>query len=204
MEKNIMLQKTYKLKNISSIHDNFNLHYFAHLLEENKANKYFKIFENELTYNNDFGNGRKMMAYGDSKVCDEYTKSWDEKTLICKVIKNIKHKVQICTGLKFNYVIINRYADGNQGIGLHSDRELPDDATIAGVSLGCERQLRMRPINFYPEYLPKQIDINLGNGSLYVLRTPTNNHWMHSIPKITTTKARTPRISLTFRYIEQE
>ena len=195
------MQKSFKLKNITSLHDNFNLHYIGNLFEEYKATKYFKILENELHYNYDYGNGRKTVAYGDAKTCDENTKSWEDKTLICKIIKNIKHKVQIATGLKFNYVIINRYADGRHGINFHNDRELSEDACIAGVSLGCVRILRMRSMNFIPEYLPKQIDINLANGSLYVLYTPTNNHWQHSIPKVTTTKARTPRISLTFRNV---
>jgi hypothetical protein len=200
MKKIMSLQKSFKLKCISSLYDNFNLHYFANMLDENKANKYFKILENELSYITEFGNGRKMMAYGDSKKCNGFIKSWDEKNLVCTVIKNIKHKVQMCTGLKFNYVIINRYADGGHSIGFHSDRELPYDASIAGVSLGACRKMRLRSMNFFPKYLPKQIDINLDNGSLYVLHTPTNNHWQHSIPKVSTTKVRNPRISLTFRY----
>ena len=54
-------------------------------------------------------------------------------------------------------------------------------------------------MNFFPEYLPKEIELILASGSIYVLRTPTNNFWKHAVIK--QLKIKKPRISLTFRLL---
>ncbi|MCJ7637600.1 MAG: alpha-ketoglutarate-dependent dioxygenase AlkB, partial [Nitrososphaeraceae archaeon] len=85
-------------------------------------------------------------------------------------------------------------------------KELGDDATIVGVSLGAERDFKFKPKKgFYPKNMLKYNDNNnditltLHHGSILVMKDPTNNHWMHSLPKRAGIKK--PRISLTFRYL---
>jgi alkylated DNA repair dioxygenase AlkB len=209
-----MLQTRFKLKAFCSLIDQLNVHYSANFLDQAKANKYYKILEDQLIYDLDeklpitiFGKkqyiSRKHIAYGDD-ICYHDARSWNHNDIVSKVLRNIKHKVEVFTGLKFNYVLINRYHDGQSSIGAHRDKEdeLGREATIAGVSLGSTRIIRFTPDNIIPQKLPKQIDLQLDHGSIYVMHHPTNLHWKHSIPK--TAKVNKPRISLTFRYVYKD
>ena len=64
---------------------------------------------------------------------------------------------------------------------------------ICGLSLGATRTLQ-----FTREGYGKQ-NFSLPSGSLYVMRPPTNQKWLHAI--IRESKILTSRISLTFRQI---
>lgn len=48
---------------------------------------------------------------------------------------------------------------------------------------------------------PNKHEFSLANGSIFGINHPTNKYWKHSIPKISTTKCDSARISLTFRVI---
>ena len=206
------------LKVICSLKDNFNVHYKTDFICEYKANKYFDIFEKNLVYNTPeqskvtvFGKehyiARKQVAYGDLGTHytfagnTVYANDWNCKNAICTILKNIKHKVEIFTGKKFNFVLMNRYKDGNDKIMAHrdSEKELGIDPTIVGVSFGSVRDVCFAPYKFIPEILQKRITIELGHGSVFVMHPPTNDHWTHEIPIRANVK--TPRISLTFRYL---
>lgn len=198
--------------------DNINVHYTKNFLDKELADEYFQILENNLEYYTDEESSvvvygkvhnipRKQVAYGDKNLSYKFSGnnikaySWDEDNEICKVLKKIKKKVEMFTGRKFNFVLINRYADGTQHIGAHSDseKELGETPDIIGVSLGASRDFKLTPWNFQPEKMPNDLTINLEHGSLVAMYHPTNNFWKHSIPKRLTVKE--PRISLTFRYI---
>src|SRR5262245_47781345 len=49
--------------------------------------------------------------------------------------------------LEFNHVLINRYRDGDDSMGLHADAEpeLGQDPVVATVSLGATRRFMLRP-----------------------------------------------------------
>ena len=108
---------------------------------------------------------------------------------------------EIYSGEKFNFVLINYYANGDQCIGYHSDdeRDLDKFSSIVGVSLGSPRDFLLKPKNFITKNLPNPIKINLDHGSIILMKYPTNKHWTHSIPR--RTNINNPRISLTFRKI---
>jgi alkylated DNA repair dioxygenase AlkB len=103
------------------------------------------------------------------------------------------------TGLAWNAVLANYYRDGNDSVGWHSDdeRELGperDDVAIASLSLGATRRFAMR---HRKGKVRRALD--LGDGSLLVMRGTTQQHWRHALPK---TAARVgPRLNLTFRVI---
>ena len=195
----------------SSLTDNINIHYYSDFLDKYKADKYYHIFEEKMVYDanskivvngTEFEIKRKMVAYGDAEVSVKaYGRCWNNDDVICRIIKNIKHKVEVCTGQKFNYVLINRYADGTQKIGHHQDKEeeLGKNATIAGVSLGAMRDIQFKPYLFIPEKIPRKINLPLHNGSMYVIQGSTNQSWTHAVPARADVKK--PRISLTFRYL---
>jgi alkylated DNA repair dioxygenase AlkB len=188
-------------------------------MSKNKADKYYNILKNNLIYNSDkesmvtiFGKKikipRKQVAYGDYGTFYNFSgvqvnaQSWNNKDdIICRVIKNIKHMVEIYSGEKFNFVLINYYANGDQCIGYHSDdeRDLDKFSSIVGVSLGSPRDFLLKPKNFITKNLSNPIKINLDHGSIILMKYPTNKYWTHSIPR--RTNINNPRISLTFRKI---
>lgn len=103
--------------------------------------------------------------------------------------------------LRFNFVLINRYDNGDDYINFHSDSEkgLGKEPDIIGISLGSERRFKFKNKNFIPEKISKDFELNLGHGSIVAMYHPTNKYWQHSIPKMKSIKK--PRISLTFRYL---
>lgn len=215
------------MKCFSSLTDKINVHYSSNFLDNHKADKYFHIFEKYLVYNSsedskvivygkEYEIKRKQVAYGDDGTFYEfagtkvYAKSWNNKDdIICRVIKNIKHMVELFTLQKFNFVLINRYADGNDKIGKHQDSNknniLGDDPTIVGVSFGAARDVIFKPYStptnpgIIPKHMNDKISIRLDHGSIFVMYPPTNTYWTHEIPK--KANINTPRISLTFRYL---
>ena len=133
---------------------------------------------------------------------DEFDKKdYAKHRSICIIINSIRTAVEKMTGKQFNFVLINRYKDGDDYIGFHSDDEADIDETcgIAGVSFGAERDFifKSKQTN---TILPEKIDLVLHHGSLVHMAYPTNTYWKHSLPKRKGIK--TPRISLTFRQIQ--
>lgn len=220
-----MLQQIYnvntatKSKSIASWVDHMNIYYYGDFLDNHRADKYYNILEQNLTYNSPeeskvkiFGKeyeiARKQVAYGDTGTTYNFAgitvpaRSWDDQSdIVCRVLKNVKKDVEEILGRKFNFCLINRYKDGGDAIGYHVDdsRQLGDDVCIAGVSFGAIRDVSFIPIQFIPKKMPNHINLQLDHGSLFVINHPTNTYWKHSIPK--RADVTTPRISLTFRYI---
>jgi len=186
----------------------------------------FNILEKYLTFASDevsqiviFGKKikipRKQVAYGDNTLSYGFSGSnipvndWnkpetkDEK-MIVKVLKELRDKVSLHTGILYNYVLISRYKDGNEYIGFYRDNEneIRQEFGIACISLGAQRDFIFKPHNFIPKDEYKELNMTLENGSLVEMKYPTNLHWKHSIPK--RTKIKRPRISLTFRKINRK
>ncbi|WP_083582239.1 alpha-ketoglutarate-dependent dioxygenase AlkB family protein [Halomonas aestuarii] len=97
---------------------------------------------------------------------------------------------------RFNSVLLNRYADGEERMGWHSDDEpeLGDDPLIAAVSLGAERPLRFRwkarEAEAFNAWLPHDSLLLMGPG---VQRRLQHALLPRRLPGL--------RISLTFRWV---
>lgn len=221
-----MQQKNYHLKNFTSLIDNINVNYYRELLPKATADRYFNTFERKLKYNtaeeskvkvhgNEWYIQRKQVAYGAPGTFYRFagTKvnaiSWEIKSSdnkptdpILHIIHKIRKKVELFTGQKYNFVLINRYADGEDYISHHFDAtaDLVENSSIVGVTLGAERDFSLKAINFIPKRLQPRIDFILHHGSIYEMRHPTNEHWKHGVPKRADVK--TPRVSLTFRQMK--
>src|SRR5207253_7814790 len=119
------------------------------------------------------------------------TKPWTPTLL------KVKEHVKMVTGYDYNYVLINRYQDGNDSIGFHADdeREINPEIPIAALSLGQERPFTFKS-NKHPHHC---LTLKLENGSLLVMNSPTNDNYKHSLPK--RKNILKPRLSLTFRCI---
>lgn len=111
---------------------------------------------------------------------------------------DLRATVETLVAEPLNSVLLNRYRDQRDSVGLHSDDEpeLGPAPTIATLSLGATRTLLLKH-RLRPEAKP--IRIELPSGSLLVMRGRTQRFWRHAIPK--TARPTGPRVSLTFRRI---
>lgn len=141
---------------------------------------------------------RKHVAYGDDESLtykfsklELPTKKWTP------LLENVRDYVYKITDIKFNYVLLNRYEDGRNSIGFHSDDEamLDAQAPIVTLSLGATRKFVVKHAHFQKI----SFSLPLKSGSLLCMDSKTNETYVHSIPK--DTKVQDPRISLTFRKI---
>lgn len=112
-------------------------------------------------------------------------------------LAELRERLQAETGARFNSVLANRYRDGRDAMGWHSDDEpeLGPQPLIASISLGAERRflLKRRREPGYRAGLP------LPHGSLLLMAGDTQRNYRHALPR--TAKPVGERINLTFRWI---
>lgn len=188
---------------------------YALLFSKKEADCLFKLLEEEVVYATGeeakvqvFGKvyniPRKQASYGDEGL--NYTYSGVTR-LACPwtpTLEYIRDAVIKTTGQTFNFVLINRYKDGQDHMGEHRDdeKELDPLCPIASVSLGAARDFIFRHRDARGKQSRRQIEpvkLELAPGSLLLMNPPTNTFWYHSLP--VRKKVLLPRINLTFRRI---
>jgi len=114
-------------------------------------------------------------------------------------LTELRARVQGAAEALFDSVLANLYRDGSDSMGFHADneKELGKNPVIASLSLGATRRFQLR-------YAGKQkkvpgCDLDLGGGSLLIMRGTTQHFWRHGVPK--QKAAVGPRINLTFRRV---
>ena len=193
--------------------ENLNLDY-VQLFTKTEADVLFQQAEKVIKYNADskvFVHGkwhkvpRKQTAYGDTGLTYTFSgatvaaQPWSNAPFlkcVCDLISSLSG------GHNFNFVLVNRYNDGNDHMGEHRDDEadLVSTSPIASVSLGQARDFVFRHRDARGSGAKRMIDpvkFELSHGSLLMMNHPTNVYWFHSLPK--RKKAILPRINLTFR-----
>ncbi|MBI2207015.1 MAG: alpha-ketoglutarate-dependent dioxygenase AlkB [Candidatus Rokubacteria bacterium] len=100
------------------------------------------------------------------------------------------------TRVPFNHVLLNRYRDGSDSIGLHADDEpeLGLDPVVATLSLGATRRFVLKPRRARSG--PSR-SLDVGHGSLLVMGGTCQRRYVHGVPRQPGTAGE--RISLTFR-----
>jgi hypothetical protein len=183
----------------------FNFDFYPEFLSSGEADSLFSLIERKIRWNRKITPGLRVnQTYGDPGV--SYTLHIRGTTIVRKAtdwntfpeLFDLKCKVEEITDSKYNYCVIQRYPSGKVGIKKHRDREMTSGTTIAGLSIGAQRELIMYPdVRAIGSFSNKPINIKLNSGSLYVFNPPTNDYWLHSIePDLSISK---PRISITFR-----
>jgi alkylated DNA repair dioxygenase AlkB len=178
------------------------VNYFGPVLTPADTQLYFETLHREITWKNDeaviFGKriitARKVAWYGDSDFSYTYSGTTKQALVWTDELAALKSIVEKLTATRFNSCLLNLYHDGNEGMAWHSDDEksLGRNSTIASVSLGADREFRLKH-----KRLDEKVSVRLESGSLLVMKDITQTHWLHSIPK--SKKIKTPRINLTFR-----
>lgn len=109
----------------------------------------------------------------------------------------VRERLRSEMGMEFNSVLANRYRDGRDCMGWHSDNEpeLGPAPVIASLSLGAARRFILK----HRQDAGRRLEIDLAHGSLLVMAGQTQGHYRHALPR--TAKPVGERINLTFRHI---
>ena len=155
---------------------------FFESFEWNWVRETFNIFGRQLPV------PRKLIWFGNRGLNYRYTgldhkgDGWPDTLL------RLKGLVEKQTATEFNFLLVNKYANGLDYMGWHKDDEKDSAETIASVSLGAERKFRIKSGDLVH-------DLILEDGSLLVF----DGRLDHALPK--TKKKQEARINLTFRTI---
>lgn len=108
----------------------------------------------------------------------------------------LRERVIATTGVAFNHALVNRYRDGNDSMGFHSDDEpeLGEDPVVASVSLGATRRFVVTE-----KRGSRREALDLEDGSLLVMGGQCQREFRHGVPK--TKAAVGERINITWRRI---
>lgn len=139
---------------------------------------------------------RRVAWHGDAGAVYRYSAVRHEPQPWTPELLALRTRLEDFCGHRFNSVLGNRYADGQDGMGWHADNEpeLGTEPFIASLSLGAERRFDIRH-NATREIL----HLSLGSGSLLNMGGTFQSHWQHRVAKAGGIIR--PRINLTFRLI---
>ena len=146
---------------------------------------------------------RKQTAFGDPGLSYNFSGTSVAANVWISLVTDIKGCVEDALGETFNFVLVNRYGDGNDHMGEHRDYEsdLIKGAPIASVTFGRARDFVFKHKDSRGKNALRKdispITISLQHGSLLVMRHPTNSEWYHSLP--IRRKVNGVRVNLTFR-----
>ena len=138
---------------------------------------------------------RRSACYGDAGVVYRYSNVAHAARPWPPLIRDLHSRLQRCIGARFNFVLANRYRDGSDSMGWHSDdeRELGPSPIIASISFGATRPFRFRA----RDDSGRRAAVALECGSLLLMWGRSQRCWQHALPKV---RAATGlRINLTFR-----
>ena len=181
------------------------IHYYTDFLDSANANRVFKQLSVQLEWKQETLNimGKEVIAprlvcwHGDPGAVYRYSGVEHIPLPWNPVLKVIKLRIEQFSGDQFNCVLGNLYRDGNDSMGWHADKEkqLGINPVIASLSLGAKRLFKLRH-----NKSQQTVDIQLEHGSLLIMAGSLQHHWRHCLPK--TRLCTTPRINLTFRFID--
>ena len=109
----------------------------------------------------------------------------------------LREKISVLCGERYNSVLCNLYRDGRDSMGWHSDDEpeLGAQPRIASLSLGATRRFRLR----HRRDPDQRLELDLAAGSLLLMAGATQRNYRHDLPK--RARVTEPRINLTFRVV---
>ncbi|RFP66887.1 alpha-ketoglutarate-dependent dioxygenase AlkB [Hymenobacter lapidiphilus] len=141
---------------------------------------------------------RMTAWYGDPEATYRYSGLRLDPLPWLPALQQLRARVEAATGARFNSVLLNLYRSGHDSMGYHADNEpeLGPAPVIASLTLGATRTFRLRPRPGVPAH---GLSLPLTAGSLLLMRGPTQQNWLHALPK--TARPVGPRLNLTFRLV---
>lgn len=116
-------------------------------------------------------------------------------------VRALLERVSEEAGVPFNHVLVNRYRNGDDSMGLHADDEpeLGADPVVATLSLGATRRFVVKPRR---KSTGEGCELLLDHGALLVMGGTCQRHYVHGIPRQPGVAGE--RVSLTFRRLLRE
>ena len=196
--------KNSSLNNIIYNYRGLKFSYVENFYSHVESNNYLDLLLNEVDWKqeqiNIYGksiNLPRLTAYfSDPDINYSYSGIRHQSLEYPTFINSIKLKTESYFDVKFNSVLLNRYKNGTNWHGYHSDNEkkLGDMINICSISFGASRDFI-----FKSKQDKVKKNITLQNGSALYMMHPTQDNYNHSLPK--RTKVLEERVNLTFRYI---
>ena len=193
------------------LHDGLDLVYFPGFYTSKIADEYLEYLldleydspedSQIMIYGKKMQIPRRQVAHGDSGITYRFSGNTVKARPWSQTLRNIKFHIDQFTSFSkvicdpgINFVLVNKYRNGKDVIGFHTDDEGDLKSTnIISLSFGASRTFRFRRISNKTE----QYDIILNHGDLIIMRGDTNKLWQHSLPK--RMKVSEPRVNLTYR-----
>ena len=163
-------------------------HWLNWLQQENNvawARESFSIFGRRDTA------PRRLAWFGDAGLNYRYTGTDHMAEGWPTALSALRDRVQAVAAQEFNFLLLNRYANGQQYMGWHRDDEAGCAGNIASLSLGAPRRFR-----YESEINGKSEQIDLEHGSLLLF----DGRRRHCLAK--TVRPVEERINLTFRLLK--
>ena len=134
---------------------------------------------------------------GDPGAAYTYSRTRFEPHPWVPALRPIRTRLRATLGIDFNSVLANRYRDGRDAMGWHSDDEpeLGLRPVIASISLGATRRFGLKS----RDEGGGRLALDLPHGSLLVMGGDTQTRYRHALPR--TARPVGERINLTFRRI---
>lgn len=141
---------------------------------------------------------RLVAWHGDPGAAYTYSGTAHDPRPWTATLQPIRARVEAVTQEHYDSVLLNRYRDGRDGMGWHSDdeAELGPEPAIASVSFGATRRFRLKRRRG-----SGAAELELGHGDLLLMRGRTQHEYVHSVPK--TARRVGERINLTFRRVRR-
>lgn len=116
---------------------------------------------------------------GDPGAAYTYSRTRFEPRPWPAALAPVRARLREALGIGFDSVLANRYRDGRDRMGWHSDDEpeLGPRPVIASLSLGATRRFALKPRDGGPA---RRLD--LPHGSLLVMAGETQARWRHALP----------------------
>ncbi len=147
---------------------------------------------------------RLAIAFGESGTT--YSYSGMTRTAVgwerCPLLHELKARLEADVGQVFNYALVNRYADGKDYIGWHSDAEsdMVSPSWIASVTVGENRDFQFRARLPHGKVGPIMTLSPIHSGSLLLMNMGTQRLFKHFLPKRANVDG--VRFSVTFRQMK--
>ena len=137
---------------------------------------------------------RLQALYSDQQIAYSYSGLVLIPHPLTDLLRLIKAQIEDQCAHYFDTVLINCYRDHNDSVSWHADDEpeLGPSPVVASLSLGSTRIFQLKPKSG-----GKIKHLELHHGDLLLMEHGVQRHWLHQIPKDSSTKD--PRINLTFR-----
>ncbi|WP_224483343.1 alpha-ketoglutarate-dependent dioxygenase AlkB family protein [Robertkochia aurantiaca] len=182
------------------------IYYIPEFLSKKEADHYLGYFLHETEWRQDeitlFGKTmlqpRLTALYGNNEKTYTYSNIKMHPLPFPAGFEQLKDRIDLFCNEEFTTCLLNLYRHGNDSMGWHSDDEpeLGLEPVIASLSLGAERIFHFR----HKLYKEKKYRLQLGHGSLLLMKGKTQEYWQHQLPK--TKKNKEARVNLTFRIIK--